>query len=224
MSSKLVTATLVASALTPGEPGWLAVEYAIKDGWHIYWENPGETGIPTEVTLTLPDGVTASAIRYPGPHSFMMPGDLINYGYAHSATLLIPVEAEQWGGVVEAETRWLVCRDEQCVPGRASLSLSLSEATPTDLAARVAALPAPLPETAEVSRSDSQLSLTFPGAREVEVFPDTALEAALKEKPSASGVTARMSLKAAPAPGAAAVVRVVDGEGVERFYRVPFSG
>jgi DsbC/DsbD-like thiol-disulfide interchange protein len=216
----LVIAALVAGPLEAGVPGFIGVQYDIKPGWHIYWENPGESGIPTEVTLELPPGMAASAPQYPGPHSFSVPGDLINYGYEGSMTLLVPVSLDGVAaGTVTAATRWLVCRDEQCVPGRAELTLKLPAPSTLDVAAVQGHVPAPLPSSASVVRDGRGASVTIPGAEVAEVFANLALEESLLQT-AASGERARIWLKEAPAEGSAAVLRVTEG-GAERFYLLP---
>lgn len=215
----LVVAALVAGPLTAGQPGYLGVQYTIKPGWHIYWENPGQTGIPTEITFQdLPAGVQTQPTQYPGPHSFMMPGDLINYGYEDAATLLVPVTIEgEPQGTITAKSRWLVCREEQCVPGKAELSLDLSAAGGLDLAAAQAHLPAPLPEGA-AQRSASGVTVTLPGAQIEEAFADLAAEPAVLQT-AVQGERARIWLKEPAESGSGVVLRVSEG-GAERFYRV----
>ena len=217
----LVIASLVAGPLSVGEPGFIGVQYTIKPGWHIYWENPGESGIPTEITLELPQGMTAETTRYPGPHSFMMPGDLINYGYEGQTTLLVPVTVtDAPSGTVTAKTRWLVCRDEQCVPGRATLTLELPTADPIDITAAQAHMPTPLPEDASVQRSANGTQVSIPGASIQEAFPNLAMEPALLQV-AVQGEQAAVWFKEAPADGSAVVLRVSQ-DGAERFYTLNF--
>lgn len=219
--SDLVIAALVAGPLSSGEPSFIGVQYTIKPGWHIYWENPGESGIPTEVSLELPAGMAAEDTRYPGPHSFLMPGDLINYGYQGQTTLLIPVTvADRPSGTITASTRWLVCREEQCVPGRASLTLDLPAESTIDVAAVQAHLPTALPENASVQRSENGTQVSIPGAAIEEAFPNLAMESALLQV-AAQGEQAVVWLKDTPADGSAIVLRVTQ-DGAERFYTLPF--
>src|SRR5207253_8288967 len=44
----LVTADLVAEAasITPNATLWVDLQLAIKPGWHVYWQNPGDSGLP----------------------------------------------------------------------------------------------------------------------------------------------------------------------------------
>lgn len=215
----LVIATLLAGPLTSGQPGYLGVQYDIKPGWHIYWENPGQSGIPTEVSFPqLPEGLSTQPTQYPGPHSFMMPGDLINYGYEGAVTLLVPVSVEGAPqGTVTAKTRWLVCRDEQCVPGKAELTVDLSEAGPLDLEAAQAHLPTPVPAHA-MARTDSGVTVTLPGTQIQEAFANLALEPAVLQT-AVHGDKARIWLKDTPEAGSAVVLRVTQDD-AEHFYQL----
>ena len=44
----LVQARLVAekAALVPGDGNWIALHLRMRDGWHVYWKNPGDSGLP----------------------------------------------------------------------------------------------------------------------------------------------------------------------------------
>jgi hypothetical protein len=45
----------------------LLVTLDIDPGWHISWRNPGETGLPTRLTWSLPAGVRAVGETWPVP-------------------------------------------------------------------------------------------------------------------------------------------------------------
>ena len=60
---------------------WLALRLKPESGWHVYWRNPGDSGIPTSLSWNLPAGVTAGDILWPYPHRESL-GTLTNYGYA----------------------------------------------------------------------------------------------------------------------------------------------
>ncbi len=106
----------------------VGVEYKISRDWHIYWSNPGDTGMPTQVSFSI-NGSPAPKVRaqYPIPDSFLSPGDLLSFGYSDRVILLadIPVPADAEGDyVVSAQTRYLMCAD-RCIPGSAKVSLTL---------------------------------------------------------------------------------------------------
>jgi len=112
----------VASAATL----WVDVHFTIKPGWHIYWRNPGDSGLPTAIEWHLPPGFSAGSILWPVPERFVQ-GGIGNYGYAGSADLLVPITAAKDLGAaagLAGEASWLVCADI-CIPGSAKLSLSL---------------------------------------------------------------------------------------------------
>jgi thiol:disulfide interchange protein len=126
----LVKAELVAerTSVTPGSTLWVDLHLAIKPGWHVYWRNPGDSGLPTTIEWNLPEGFAAGNILWLVPERFVQSG-IGNYGYAGSADLLVPISVANEvpaGGIsaLSAEASWLVCA-EICIPGGASLSLSL---------------------------------------------------------------------------------------------------
>ena len=64
----LVTATITAAG--PARPGAtvpVALSFAIAPGWHLYWENPGDSGLPPAIRWNLPPGWTADPLRFPVP-------------------------------------------------------------------------------------------------------------------------------------------------------------
>src|SRR5258706_14194180 len=61
------------SAIAPGQSFWVALEFNIRDGWHTYWRNPGDSGQATTLKWQLPPGVTAGGIVCAPPHAFGVP-------------------------------------------------------------------------------------------------------------------------------------------------------
>ena len=64
-----VAAELVSEnkTLVPGTTNTVAIRLEMEDHWHTYWENPGDSGLPTTVDWTLPDGITAGPLQWPVP-------------------------------------------------------------------------------------------------------------------------------------------------------------
>src|SRR5258706_4317352 len=58
------------SAIAPGQSFWVALELNIRDGWHTYWRNPGDSGQATTLKWQLPPGFTAGDIVWGAPHRF----------------------------------------------------------------------------------------------------------------------------------------------------------
>ncbi len=128
---ELVDATLVsdAAAVEPGGKVWLGVQLDIEPKWHVYWQNPGDAGLATDVRWTLPDGYEAGPLRWPLPHRYLDPGDITSYGYADSVMLLtqvnVPDDATPGQTVTfTAEVNWLVCK-AFCLPGEATVRVDV---------------------------------------------------------------------------------------------------
>src|SRR5271169_3316893 len=81
-SAPKVQARLIAEAgeVAPGGALTVALEEVIRPGWHTYWVNPGEAGLPTTIDWSLPAGWKAGAIEWPYPKRLPVP-PLMNYGY-----------------------------------------------------------------------------------------------------------------------------------------------
>ena len=125
-----VDAQLVAEteAAVPGESFWVALRLDHMAGWHTYWINPGDAGIPTKIAWELPEGVTAGDIVWPLPERFDLPGDLVDFGYTGEIFLLTQMTVAEEVSVsalaISARAQWLEC-EEICIPGGADVSLSL---------------------------------------------------------------------------------------------------
>jgi DsbC/DsbD-like thiol-disulfide interchange protein len=124
-----VKATLVADAdaARPGQSLTFGIRLEMEKGWHTYWRNPGDSGLPTRVKWDLPAGFAAGEIQWPYPIRFAT-GPLVNYGYEHD--VLLPVAIRVPAALAAPEVRiaarvdWLECK-EACLPGRAEVSLTL---------------------------------------------------------------------------------------------------
>ena len=117
------------TAIVPGKPFTLGFKFTIEPKWHIYWKNPGDSGLPTNIKLQLPDGFTAGEVMFPAPSRLALPGDILNYAYENQVMLMVtitPPKTLSPGTTVTlpAKASWLVCQDE-CLPGQADVSIEL---------------------------------------------------------------------------------------------------
>jgi thiol:disulfide interchange protein DsbD len=129
--SDLVKAELLAdvSSIQPGKPFNLGVMMKIEPGWHTYWKNPGDSGAPTKISFTAPDGFTVDPIQFPTPIQFNQPGDIVGYGYTDEVMLTArvtpPANLKPGDSVdIKANASWLCC-ESVCVPGHQGLSITL---------------------------------------------------------------------------------------------------
>jgi thiol:disulfide interchange protein len=116
------------AAVGPGQTFWVALELDIRDGWHTYWRNPGDSGEPTKLAWQLPPGFTAGDIVWTTPHRFEI-APLVNYGYAKHAVHLVQITAPKDLKAatplsLAAKASWLVCSDV-CIPEDANLQLTI---------------------------------------------------------------------------------------------------
>jgi thiol:disulfide interchange protein DsbD len=125
-----VTATLLSEQawIAPGRPLTLAVRLEMDPGWHTYWENPGDSGLPTRIQWELPAGLAAGPILWPAPERFGQ-GPVVSYGYSGDVLLMsrVTVSSKVVPGetlTIRARIRWLECREE-CRSGRTELALQL---------------------------------------------------------------------------------------------------
>jgi thiol:disulfide interchange protein/DsbC/DsbD-like thiol-disulfide interchange protein len=170
VKARLISET---NAIAPGQSIWVALEFNIRDGWHTYWRNPGDSGQATKLTWTLPAGVTAGDIVWATPHRFEIP-PLVNYGYAKHALHLVQITAARdlkaaTPLALAAKANWLVCSDV-CIPESAELQLrvpvnaeggALDPAVAPLFAAARGELPSVQPAPASAEIHDGQLVLTL---------------------------------------------------------------
>ncbi len=122
--------------IQPGHPFWVAIHLTMEDGWHVYWKNPGDAGMPLKVEWQLPSGFEAGPLQWPFPEKFTL-ADMVGFGYAGEVTLLSqitpPKELSPTEISLAAKINWLVCSDMTCQPGSAPVSLTViaSEKSPS---------------------------------------------------------------------------------------------
>ncbi len=133
-SAAHVRAELLAnvSSVQAGKPFWLGVRLSIDPGWHVYWKNPGDAGLPTRVAMTLPEGFSAGPLQFPTPHRYDQPGNIVAFGYEDSVLLLTRVTPPanlpaDFQGEFRAAVSWLVCSNV-CIPGKQTVDLTLGSA------------------------------------------------------------------------------------------------
>lgn len=130
-----ITARLVAESATVAPNGdvTVALDYTPAPGWHTYWINPGDTGLPPKFKWNLPDGVTTGDIKWPVPELLPAFG-LMSYGFTGQTILLIPLHnaSRLTAGdtlPIKAHVDFLVCADV-CIPESLDVSLDLKVGPP----------------------------------------------------------------------------------------------
>jgi thiol:disulfide interchange protein DsbD len=239
----LVRLTLLAdlARVVPGREVTLGARFDVAPGWHIYWSNPGQSGLPTEAEFQAPPGFKIGAVRFPGPVRFESPGPITSYGYEGLAMLsaVVAAPASLAGPTVQfsVQASWLACSDV-CVPGRGVAEIVLDAARPGEapaaahgplFARHAEALPRPLAELGAAApawkrdRRQVLLALAVPGAERLEYFPASGEDLALVGQASVpAGGGQRLELTYKPQSRAirsAGVLAVTTARGV-RYYAV----
>jgi len=159
----------------PGGEVELAIHMRTNRGWHGYWLNPGDAGLPMDVTWRLPKGFAAGPLRYPVPSRLDVAG-LMNYVYERDYALLVrlKVPADARGTIpIRAQAHWLACTDKVCVPEQGELALDLPVGNGTPQRAQFdawrRALPRPLASVGHFAVAGDKLRVAIPLPASVEV-------------------------------------------------------
>jgi len=127
-------------AVRGGEEFLVGLSYKILPHWHIYWKNPGDSGLATQANLQAPPGFEVGPLLFPGPERIRLPGDLISFAYEDEVVLFWRVTAPEELGEArsfefEASSEWLVCKEE-CERGEGDARLELRRAADDEAVAR----------------------------------------------------------------------------------------
>ncbi|MDG2346636.1 MAG: protein-disulfide reductase DsbD family protein, partial [SAR86 cluster bacterium] len=115
------------------ESFYVGLRLEMQEGWHTYWENPGDSGSPFDAKWTVNEGIIVENVQWPTPVTIPYP-PLMTFGYEGDVVFPFKVfrsldsELES----ISLELNFLICADI-CIPESASLTLDLSSATPSPL-------------------------------------------------------------------------------------------
>jgi len=132
------------NGLRPGVTTTVALRITMDPGWHTYWTNPGDAGLPLAAQWTLPTGVSVSALRFPAPHVLPQP-PLMSYGYEKELLVLADVSVSSTVPLgtaltVAADVDFLVCADV-CLPASGHVewkTRALAQPVPSEFASIIA--------------------------------------------------------------------------------------
>ncbi len=131
------TAELVSDTewIRPGSSFYIGMLFEMKEGWHIYWINPGDSGVEPRIKWDIPEGFPAGDIRWPRPKRFEE-GPFYTFGHDEylllSRKITVPENIETGKEVrFRAEASWLACMDI-CISqqGESELVMEVRDETP----------------------------------------------------------------------------------------------
>ena len=156
------------SRAVPGGEADLAILMHTSPGWHGYWLNPGDAGLPMSVEWELPAGWSMGELRYPVPDRLLVAG-IVNYVYEKDYAVLtrLKVPAGQTGSLpIRAKMRWLACTDKVCVPEQGEVSLNVPTGGMATADTRFnewrRALPRPLAAPAHFALAGDKVEIAIP--------------------------------------------------------------
>ncbi|MEY5010083.1 MAG: hypothetical protein RLZZ253_1222, partial [Verrucomicrobiota bacterium] len=164
-----------------GQPFTAILRLRMEPGWHTYWQFGGDSGLPTSIQWTLPEGYKTGPIQWPLPSAHPSDGDQLTYVYEKEVLLfteIIPAPGSTLE-TLKASVRWLAC-NETCIPGNAEVSAksgSPEAPLPADvLEAWRSQLPlsTPPPFSAAWSRTAQAITVALqnvPDGAKLELFP-----------------------------------------------------
>jgi thiol:disulfide interchange protein len=225
----LVTAT---DRVADGTTLHAALRLRLTPGWHTYWQNPGDAGIPPSLDLSLSPGAHAGPLQWPLPQR-VAEGTLTTYAYTGDVVLPFDLTPGPGELSIKAHAEWLACKDI-CVPEEADLALTLPPGVPTPspeadlISAATARVPQPAPWAATIA-PDGTLTLsgkTVPhDTARAEFFPTASglVEHADLQRPTVQADSLTLKLDPTPpasAPALEGVVALTDRSGATQAYAV----
>jgi DsbC/DsbD-like thiol-disulfide interchange protein len=102
------------------------IEIELKRGAHTYWRQPGDAGVPPQVSFDGSQNLKSAELRYPAPSRIDESG-LQVFGYRQSVILPIEVRPQNPAAPVHLAVKFTYAACERvCVPAEANASLDLA--------------------------------------------------------------------------------------------------
>ncbi|MSU35614.1 MAG: hypothetical protein EXS36_10975 [Pedosphaera sp.] len=112
-----------AKEVKAGDTFMVGVQLKMEPEWHVYWQNPGDSGSEIKLDWTLPEGVSAGGILWPVPEKFTEAG-FATFVYFGNVTLLVPLTVSSGASSgdrdVRVRIRWQECKKE-CIQASTNL-------------------------------------------------------------------------------------------------------
>src|SRR5437763_897121 len=119
--------------------GGIAVQ--LQPGWHTYWRNPGDSGVPPRFDFAKSENIEAVTVLWPAPMKFDDGAGGISLGYQKQVVLPLRIVAKnpERPVLLRADISYAVC-EKICIPVEASVELPFTSVASTEDSALFAAL------------------------------------------------------------------------------------
>ena len=115
-------------SVVAGQTFDVAVRFRLQEGWHIYWQNSGDSGLPPSVTWDLPKGFVAGDLRFPVPKRHRDTAGITTNILDRDPALLVriapPADVEVARVQLKAKVQYLICA-KTCIREVAEVQLDL---------------------------------------------------------------------------------------------------
>jgi DsbC/DsbD-like thiol-disulfide interchange protein len=172
--------------------GGIAIQ--LQPGWHTYWRNPGDSGVPPRFDFGKSENIEAVTILWPAPMKFADGAGGVSLGYQKQVVLPLRIVAKNADKPVtlRADINYAVC-EKLCIPVEASSELAFTSVASTEDSALSAALdtvpkpatigdpnPLTIRDVKREGKTGVLVDVAAPGSGEVNLFvegptPDWAL-------------------------------------------------
>ena len=154
----------------------LVVDLKPIKGWHIYWKNPGDSGLPTTFEVRQAGKVVPHRVRMPVPSRKISPGSIVSYGYEGSTLFFVEPDDHRRDRSTLVRAQWLACA-ETCIKGAKTLKAAPLVPTQEPIDGRVLEAWKRLPIQRTLAWRRVEKSLVFLGRKDarIELFPHTEL-------------------------------------------------
>jgi DsbC/DsbD-like thiol-disulfide interchange protein len=117
------------------------IAFKLQPGWHTYWRNPGDSGVPPRFDFTKSENIEAVTVLWPAPTKFADGAGGVSLGYQNQVVLplrIVPRNADR-PVMLRADINYAVC-EKLCIPVEASTELTFASVASTEDSALFAAL------------------------------------------------------------------------------------
>src|ERR1700759_2715680 len=117
------------------------IAFQMQGGWHTYWRNPGDSGVPPRFDFSKSDNVEAVTVLWPGPQKFEDGAGGFSLGYHAQVVLPLRIVAKNVEKPVtlRAGIEYAVC-EKICIPVQANAELTFASVASTEDGALFSAL------------------------------------------------------------------------------------
>lgn len=119
-----------------------ALEFSPKQGWHIYWKNPGDSGVAPTIKWDLPEGWTANELQFPSPTLFEE-GSMVTYGFSSKTVIVgslkVPKIDMSRPVTLNGVVSWMACQDT-CLTGTTPVTMTLQPSLGTAITSKFVTL------------------------------------------------------------------------------------